>query len=49
MFLRVGTGQEIKEREKHDIGDVVKRIREAAAVKAAEAHRLERELMEENQ
>ena len=41
--------EEIKEREKNDIGDVVKRIRESAAVKAAEAHCLERELMEENQ
>ena len=41
--------EEIKEREMNYIGDVVKRIRESAAVKAAEAHCLERELMEENQ
>ena len=41
--------EELKDKEKHDIGDVVKRIRESVAVKAAEAHRLEREHMEENQ
>ena len=41
--------EELKEKEKHDIGDVVKRIRESVAVKAAEAHCLEREQMEEDQ
>ena len=41
--------EELKEKEKHDIGDVVKRIHESVAVKSAEAHRLEREHMEENQ
>ena len=30
-------------KEKRDIGDVVQRIRESAAVKAAEAHRLDQE------
>ena len=37
------------EREKHDIRDVVRKIRESVAVKAAEAHRLEREQREEDQ
>ena len=41
--------EELKEREKHDIGDVVRKIRESVAVKAAEAHRLEREQREEDQ
>ena len=34
---------EIKAKEKRDIGDLVQRIRESAAVKSAEAHRLHKE------
>ena len=32
----------IRAKEKRDIGDLVQRIRESAAVKAAEAHRLDK-------
>ena len=38
--------EELKDREKHDIGIVVKIIRESVAVKAAEAHHLKQEHME---
>ena len=41
--------EELKEKEKHDIGDVVRKICESVGVKAAEAHRLEWEQMEEDQ
>ena len=41
--------EEIKEREKADISDVVRKICESVAVKAAEHLRLEREQREENQ
>ena len=40
--------EEIKAREKADIGDVVQRIRESVAVKAAERHRQEREQNDED-
>ena len=40
--------KEIKEREKSDIGDVVEKIRESVAVKAAEKYRQEREQRDEN-
>ena len=38
---------EIKAKEKRDIGDLVQRIRESAAIKAAEAHRLDKEYSED--
>ena len=41
--------EELKEKEKHDIRDVVRKIRESVAVKAAEAHCLKLEQMEEDQ
>ena len=37
----------IKAKEKRDIGDLVQRIRESAAIKAAEAHRLNKEYSED--
>ena len=40
--------EEIKEREKSDIGDVVKKIRESVTVKAAEQYRQEREQRDED-
>ena len=40
--------EEIKEREKGDISDVVRKIRDSVGVKAAEHLRLEREQREEN-
>ena len=40
--------EEIKEREKSDIGDVVQRIQESVAVKAAEQYRQEREQRDED-
>ena len=40
--------EEIKAREKADIGDVVRRIRESVAVKAAEQYRQEREQKDED-
>ena len=40
--------EEIKAREKADIGDVVRRIRESVAVKAAEQHRQEWEQKDED-
>ena len=38
---------ELKAKEKKDIGDLVQRIRESVAIKAAEAHRLEKEYSED--
>ena len=38
---------EIKAKEKRDIGDLVQRIRESAAIKSAEAHRLDKEYSED--
>ena len=38
---------EIKGKEKRDIGDLMQRIRESAAIKAAEAHRLDKEYSED--
>ena len=38
---------ELKAKEKKDIGDLVQRIRESVAVKATEAHRLEKEYSED--
>ena len=38
---------ELKAKEKQDIGNLVHRIRESVAVKAAEAHRLEKEYSED--
>ena len=38
---------ELKAKERKDIGDLVQRIRESVAVKAAEAHKLEKEYMED--
>ena len=40
--------EEIKEREKSDIGDVVRKIRESIAVKAAEQYHQEREQRDED-
>ena len=36
-----------KAKEKKDIGDLVQKIRESVAVKAAEAHKLEKEYLDE--
>ena len=41
--------EELKEREKHDIGNVVRKICESVAVKAAEQLRIEWEQREEDQ
>ena len=38
---------EFKAKEKKDIGDLVQKIRDSVAVKAAEAHKLEKEYLEE--
>ena len=39
--------EKFKAKEKKDIGDLVQRIRESVAVKSAEAHKLEKEYIEE--